>query len=1252
MSPVAQAAPTDNNDCPWVGSSAPPDERAQAVLAKMTTEEKVATLSLNGSPDGYQNYFPAIPRLCVPRLLLQDGPAGVAAGFTGVTQLPAPLGLAATWDRSLAEGYGGVQATESWGKGIHVAQGPNLNIARVPQGGRDFESYGEDPYLSGQMGVANITGIQDKGVMSNVKHYFANNQETERESINEHIDERTQREIYMPQFETAVKDGNAASMMCAYNQINDVYSCQNHAILTDVLKGEWGYRGFVRSDWGAAHNTADAYNAGMDLAKPGRADLAAAVDSGAIPMSRIDDAVTRVLRRMFEYGLFERQPTGTKDSVVTTPEHAARARDIAAQGTVLLKNKAGVLPLDNTKVNSIAVLGNNAAEGVYTGGGGSSSVVAPYVVSPLTGITDRAGKGVTINRAEGQPDGSGALPPVASQYLTPPSGTGNGLEASYYNNTDLSGKPVLTRVDPNIDFDWDGAPGPGVKANNFSVRWTGSITPPTSTKYTFSLLSLDGSRLYVDDKLVVDNWNDGRTCCHKLPDAKWGSVDLAGGQQHSIKVEYFHKSGDRPVHLGWADVAQMREDAAAAAAKSNVAVVVVNDRRTESMDRPNLQLPYEQDKLIEAVAAANPLTVVVLNTGGPALMPWADKVSGIVEAWYPGQEDGNALASVLFGDVNPSGKLPMTFPSDESKTPVSSPQRWPGVDGQAHYSEGLQVGYRWYDANDVQPLFAFGHGLSYTQFAFSDLSVTPEAMVNTSFGAGAAGQPGNPVKVTATVTNTGSRAGSDVAQLYLSYPGSAGEPPRQLRGFQKVSLEPGQSKTVEFTLDGRDLAYWKTDAKAWVMPSGTFQVHVGDSSAVAGLPLHGQFQVVKSAGNHRASLDAPATLAPGSPTTVTGTFVNDGDFPVGDVDYQLQVPQGWQVKPVGTQPSEVDAHGSAKLSWQVTPPYAAQGTQHSLTLQVGYGTAGGEASVKSAASNVGVSQIAEFAFTPAQVVLDSSGNASATLKITNKVASPVTVDWQATPPPGLTLSPSSGTVTIAPGASSSVAVGVSSDGSAGTGSRTVEVSGTAKIDAGTYDLAGSQVGVVVPYSSLVAAFNNNGITSTANPGVGDISGSGITYNEDALADVGLTPGGTFTSDGITYTWPDVPADQLDNVAAAGQTVPVSGSGTKLGFVGSSTYGSGTGTGTVHFTDGSTQEFTLTLSDYYNPEPIAGNTVVANAAYRNGPNGINNHTATVFSAYVELTPGKTAAYVTLPDINSGNVATNVVTMHIFAVAVGG
>ncbi|MFU8854826.1 fibronectin type III-like domain-contianing protein, partial [Micromonospora sp. SL1-18] len=554
---------------------------------------------------------------------------------------------------------------------------------------------------------------------------------------------------------------------------------------------------------------------------------------------------------------------------------------------------------------------------------------------------------------------------------------------------------------------------------------------------------------------------------------------------------------------------------------------------------------------------------------------------------------------------------------------------------------------------EVEPLFPFGHGLSYTTFAFSNLVATPKAMVNTSYGPGAAGQTDLRVDVTAKVTNTGSRAGSEVVQLYLGHPSSAGEPPRQLKGFEKVSLQPGQSTEVHFTLNARDLAYWKSEAGGWVVPNGAFQVYVGSSSGMAGLPLHGQFSVIKSAGSRIATLNAPSsTLTPGSQVTVTGTFSNDSDWAADEVRYQLQAPEGWEIKPAGTQPPHVGAHQSEQLSWRVTVPYAAQNTELRLGLQVGYETAGGLGSVRSAPVQLRVGRIADLAFQPAQVLLKPSEDAPATLAISNNIASPITVTWQAAPPPGVQLTPDSGTVTVAPGASSSIAVTVSANESAKSGSEDIRVSSKASINGESYNMVDTRLVAILPYPALAAAFNNVGITSVSNPKAGDFSGNGVTFSSDALAEVGLTPGAFFVRDGITFTWPEGPAGQPDNVVAAGQPITVSGTGSKLGFVGASAYGNASGTATIHYTDGTTQEFTLTMSDFYETTPADDNKVVAIAPYRHNSSGINKHTASIYSAYVDLKAGKTVSYVTLPDVNSGIVAVQVTSMHIFAAAIGG
>lgn len=662
---------------PWLDQRESPEQRARQVVAQMTLDEKIeqmhTTLKAAG---GIARLVPGIPRLAVPDFRITNGPAGVGTGSVptqpDATALPAPVALAATFDPSLARAYGIVEGTETRDVGHSLIEAPDVNIDRVPQGGRAFENYSEDPYLSAELATANIQGIQSRGVLAEVKHYDANNQETYRKTINEIIDDRTLHEIYLPSFEAAVKQGNVAAVMCAYPAVNGEFMCQNKHMLTDVLRDQWGFDGFVQSDAGATHTAVGSADAGMslELADNGPFDeeLKQAVIDGQVSVQRLDWLLEQRLATEIRFGLFDHPLTTTPIDATTD---GAVARQIAEAGTVLLKNSGSQLPLTASELHSVAVIGTYANT-ANPGGGGSSHVNPLYTVSPVQGIQQRVGPDVTVTTSDGS--------------------------------------------------------------------------------------------------------------------------DLAA--------------------------------AATQAKAADVAVVIVNDTEKEGADRSNMSLPGSQDDLVAAVAAANPHTVVVVDSGAPVLMPWIDSVPSVVEAWYPGEEDGNALAAVVFGDVNPSGKLPVTFPRTEVQTPVSSPERWPGANGTATYSEGLQVGYRWYDANSETPLFPFGYGLSYTRFRFQHLNV--------------AGQHGD-VTVQATVTNTGRRTGADVVQLYVTDPSAAGEPPLQLKGFQRVQLRPGQSKRLTFRLDRRAFSIWDTDAQAWTTVPGRYRVSVGDSSA--NLPLTGSVDV-------------------------------------------------------------------------------------------------------------------------------------------------------------------------------------------------------------------------------------------------------------------------------------------------------------------------------------------------------------------------------------------------------------------------
>jgi beta-glucosidase len=828
--PASPASAADAAGCagaPWMDRHLPADRRADLLLPQLTVDEKISLLHSISDSAHARETLP-VPRLCIPALRLNNGPAGV--GSSGVVQvqstaLPAPLGQAASFDPAVARAYGAVEGRETWATGRNLMEGPNLNIARTPLNGRTFEAFGEDPFLAGQIAAANIRGIQSEGVIANAKHYLANNQEIDRDTIDEHIDDRTLHEIYLPGFEAAVKQGRTGSVMCAKNKVNGSYACEHQALLNGVLKGDWGFDGFVVSDFSSCHNTVRCATNGMDFELPDGtffgAALKAAVESGQVRMTDLDDHAHRVLHTMFQFGLFDRPHP-------TTPIDVARdgavARTAAEAGTVLLKNTGRVLPLDPRRDRSIALIGP-AAGTAMTGGGGSVGVAPLYKVSPLEAVTRRVAGHATINYAAGMGPVDLGPQPALPAYAVTPEGAApgqHGLTARYYANTTWSGEPALTRTEQWVDMDPSGGiPAPGLPTNGWSIRWTGTFTAPVDGDFTFHLTNHARATLFLDGATVINNPGGfpGLT--------RSATVHLTAGQPHPIRVDFAKPGGQAMIELAWTPPAGTPNaeitEAAQAAARSDVAVVFASTKDTEDIDRTDLTLPGHQDALIEAVAAVNPRTVVVLNTGGPVLMPWLDKVAGVLEAWYPGEEAGNAAAAVLFGDTDPAGRLPITFPRRLADLPANTPAQYPGVGGVATYSEGLDVGYRHFDANGVTPLFPFGYGLSYTTFRLSRLQVL-------------AGRSG-PVLVSVDVANTGRRRGSQVVQVYVGGADGTGPiapgqlaPPRRLAGFTKVSLDPGQHRRVLVALPGRAFAHWDTAGQRWLVDPGNYPVSVGTSS--------------------------------------------------------------------------------------------------------------------------------------------------------------------------------------------------------------------------------------------------------------------------------------------------------------------------------------------------------------------------------------------------------------------------------------
>jgi beta-glucosidase len=842
---------------PWMNTSLSPHERANLLLAQMTLEEKIEMVH-GELPAPYGFYNGPIPRLGIPALTMADGPAGIRVARQDVnegkaTALPAPIGLAATWDPAAAQQYGDLLGHEAWATGHNVVLGPELDIARIPVFGRLFEALGEDPRLSGQMAVHYIQGIQGHPVVATAKHYQMNTQEENRFEADAQLDERTLQEIYTPAFEAAVKDGQVGSVMGAFHKVNGIYSCEHRHLLTDILKQQLGFQGWVMSDYEAAHSTVEAANAGLDQEMPNGIffgdRLMEAIQMGQVSVTTLDDKVHRILRTMFALGLFDQLVQITPFPV---QEHGKLAREIAGKGIVLLKNADGLLPLASHEVRSVAVIGADADNNIA--GGGSSVVQPTYFVSILEGIRRRAGEGVRVEYAEGtDPVSAAALlpgpPAVPSSVLTPTDSSSeiHGLHAEYWTNTHFEGEPTLIRIDRQValnlgffnysTFNASSLTTPPELTNAISVRWTGGITVPTTENYTLSLTHLGTARLYLDGQLLIEG--PGVTL-----ETQSVTMHLVAGQPHALRIEY---AADRPeqhtplpgevstagmigskVRLGWqhpADaIPSAMQEAAVLARLSDVAVVVVRDYRNEHADLPSLTLSNEQDLLIQVVAAANPRTIVALATGGPALMPWLDQVPAVLESWYGGQEQGNALADILFGDVTPSGKLPVTFPRSDHDTPVSEPSQYAGRDGfVAHYSEGLGVGYRGYDQLGIEPLFPFGYGLSYTSFAYAQLQVEPETTDDT-----------RNVQVSFTVTNTGGCVGAEIAQVYLGLPASTGEPLKRLVGWAKVELAPGETEEITVTLDpnatSHPLSYWNVNTHGWETASGDYQVYVGASS--------------------------------------------------------------------------------------------------------------------------------------------------------------------------------------------------------------------------------------------------------------------------------------------------------------------------------------------------------------------------------------------------------------------------------------
>ncbi len=791
-----------------------------ALVQSMTLEEQVSLLS--GA-----DFWTTVPveRVGVPAIKVSDGPNGARGGGSlvgGVAAAAFPVGisLASSWNTPLVEEVGQALAEEALSKGARVLLAPTVNIHRSPLNGRNFECYSEDPYLSARLVVAYVRGLQSQGVSATVKHYVGNDSEFERNSISSDIGERALREIYLVPFEAAVREAGTWALMSSYNKVNGTYVSQNPRLLRDILKGEWGFDGLVMSDWTGTYSMVEAANAGLDLEMPGPTwlrgpRLVEAVRDGRVDAAAVADSARRLLRLIARVGAFD-DPTIPDEQAIDKPEHRALIRRAGAEGIVLLKND-GLLPLALSAGRRVALIGPNAQTAQIMGGG-SAQVNAHYRITPLEGLLAQAGA------AEIGCD-TGCVNYKQLPLLDGP------ITVEYFNSTDLSGEVVARQEIAQGELMYFLDVMPGVNAWEFSARLSARVTPDADGEHHFSLASAGLSRLFVDDALLVDNWTNwqkGDTYFGFGSNAVAGAIDLQAGRATNVRVEYAYTGagglGMKALRIGFARPLgdEALESAVLAAAQADVAVLFVGltgEWDSEGNDRPHMDLVGRQNELIARVAAANPKTIVVLQTGGPVAMPWLDQVGAVVQAWYPGQECGNSIADVLTGLVNPAGRLPQTFPVRLEDNPAYV--NYPGENGHVLYGEGIFVGYRYYDKKRVAPLFPFGHGLSYTTFAYDSLRLSADTLA-----------PGETLTVSVDVTNTGDRAGQEVVQLYVRDPRAAlARPEKELKGFAKVALEPGETQTVTLSLDMRALAYYDDARAAWVAEAGEFEALVGASSA-------------------------------------------------------------------------------------------------------------------------------------------------------------------------------------------------------------------------------------------------------------------------------------------------------------------------------------------------------------------------------------------------------------------------------------
>jgi beta-glucosidase len=799
------------------GSSPEIEARVNVLLAKLTLEEKI---DLIGGVDSF--YVRANEKIGLPRLRMADGPVGVRN--YGPSTVFGGIGLAAAWDPDLASRIGAIIGQDARARGVHFMLGPGVNIYRAPLNGRNFEYFGEDPFLSARTAVAYINGMQSQGVSATIKHFMGNNSEFDRHNTDSIIDERTMREVYLPVFEAGVKEAHVGAIMDSYNLTNGQHMTQNGPLNNDLVKKEWGFTGIVMSDWDATYDAVAAANGGLDLEMPSgkfmnRENLLPAIKSGTVTEATIDDKVRRILRTAIEFGWLDRDQTDPTIPLLN-PAGKQTTLEAARAGMVLLKNEGHLLPLEKGHIKSIAVIGPDAYP-AQPAGGGSADAKSFAPVSFLEGISNYLGNSVKVYYAPGIP----TLDEMArqTQFTTEATGGKKGLKMEIFNNVNLNGLPAMVRDQEHVHY--EPAREGEVTNNNISIRWTGFFTPSAPGQYLAFVQGpgeTGGYRLYIDKKLMLDNWIQWYAFVGEVP------VTLAAGP-HEIEMDYRAERvwGKAVANLGIVRPETLvSAEAKILAAHADAVVVAVGfnpESEGESGDRM-FSLPPAQDELINQVAAVNKNTIVALISGGGIDMtPWVDHIPALLEVWYPGQQGGDALAQILFGEFNPSGRLPISIErhwednaSHDSYYPKAGSKK-------VEYNDGIFIGYRHFDKSTTKPLFPFGYGLSYTSFAYRNLTITPSSPGQTTTN--------QQVTLTFDVTNTGARAGSDVAEVFVGdHHAPVPRPVKELKGFAKVDLNPGETKTITIKLDRRAFSYFDVVKHAWTLAPGDFDLLVARSA--------------------------------------------------------------------------------------------------------------------------------------------------------------------------------------------------------------------------------------------------------------------------------------------------------------------------------------------------------------------------------------------------------------------------------------